>query len=725
VDADALRASLRAAFAGDLAEGVRVLEEGLVALEREPPGPAREGRIREVFRVAHGLKGGARAAGLAGVEAACHAMESLLGEARDAGRALGPEDVSALLAGVDALAGLQRALAEDPRAAVGDAGFREVAARIEGRRGAPAPTSSGPPSAPPAPDPAPAPPAPDPAPAPAPRATPLRLTPERLDALATAGGAFAAFSHEADARAARVDELLSQARRARRRLRAAGPADTTLRDDLAALERGLVALRARLELDARGLERRTRRYAADVRALRLVPWTEATAGLDRTARDLARALGKEVRVEFAGEGLDLDRSVVDALRDPLAQLVRNAVDHGLEPPEARATAGKARHGTISLAARVDGERVLVRVRDDGRGVDPEAVAAEARRRGLPVPADPARLHELLFVPGFSTRAEVTEVSGRGVGLDLVAAAVRAMRGEVTVSSAAGRGTTFELSVPTTLYGLRAVLARDAGQTFALPALDVDRVVRLAPDRVAASEGRPVLLGGAPVPLVPLGHALGLSAGGWRIEERRLALVLAAAGRRAALAVTEVLAERELALEPLSGRLEGLALATSVAALPGGDVAVLLAPRAVVDAALGGPAPEPARPRAAARRPRRVLLADDAATTRALARSILEASGWEVLAAPDGEAAWTLLQQQGADAVVSDVEMPRLDGFGLTRAIRGSPRFARLPVILLTALDHPEDRRRGLEAGADAYLVKSTFDQRALLERLAELVPEEP
>jgi two-component system, chemotaxis family, sensor kinase CheA len=243
--------------------------------------------------------------------------------------------------------------------------------------------------------------------------------------------------------------------------------------------------------------------------------------------------------------------------------------------------------------------------------------------------------------------------------------------------------------------------------------------------VATSGGQPMLLAGEPVPLAPLAPALGLSSEPWRVEDRRMAVLIEASGQRAAFAVDEVLAERELSLEPLSGRLEGLSLASAVAVLPGGDLAVVLASRELVELAHGAQAPSPVPPREAAPIRRRVLLADDAATTRALARSILEASGFEVIPAGDGEQAWSLLQQHGADVVVSDVEMPRMSGFDLTRAIRQSPRFARLPVVLLTALESDADRRRGLDAGADAYLVKATFDQRVLLDTIAELLEEVP
>jgi two-component system chemotaxis sensor kinase CheA len=735
MDADALLAAVREAFAADLGEGVRGLESSLVALERAE-GDERARLLREVFRTAHGLKGAARAAGVGPVERACHAMESLLGAARDRGRPLDRDDFAALLAAVDALGEAQRSLAA--QAEIDEAPFAGVVARLEERVAAgPAVAAAtatelpGEASTPTAtvPTPAPTPPpgaleavAPGEPPARA-RPTSLRLAPERLDALAATGGGLLVAAQAAEGRAARVDDLLAELRRARAALRE-GPRDPGATDGLHRVERGLVALRAQLFAESRSLARRTRRLADEVRRLRLTPWITATAGLDRVARDVGASRGKEVEVAIAGEALELDRGIVDALRDPLAQLVRNAVDHGIEPPEERRRAGKPPQGRIEIAAEVDEERVRVRVRDDGRGIDPAAVLEAARRRGLERPDDAARALDLVFLPGFSTLDEANDVSGRGVGLDVVASAVRAMRGGVSVSSEPGRGTSFELTVPATLYGLRAVLVREGSQTFAIPATDVARVVRLEPGRIRASEGRAVLAGAEPLPVAPLGHALGLAAGPWDAAGRRLALVLDAGGERAAFVVDDVVSERELSLHPLGPRLRGVALASAVAVLPSGELAIVLATHALVDAARGRRvAPAHAPPPPEAPRRRRIVLADDSATTRTLARSILEASGYEVLPAADGEQAWSLLQQHGADLVLTDVEMPRMDGFELARAVRQSGRFARLPVVLLTGLATEADRRRGLEAGADAYLVKSAFDQRELLEIVADLLEE--
>jgi two-component system chemotaxis sensor kinase CheA len=561
---------------------------------------------------------------------------------------------------------------------------------------------------------------------------------ERLDAIWSTGAALLLAARQEDAQASRAEVLARDLRKARLGLAGARPvlthaAETTAgltaraarlalaaEERLRRLERELLALRGQLADEGRAMAQGTRRLAAEIRELRLVPWGEATAGLDRVARDVAQALRKEVEVVVEGAGLEVDQSVVAALRDPLAHLVRNAVDHGLEAPAARAAAGKPPRGLIKLTAQVAGPRVLVQVSDDGGGLDAEALRSAAERRGIPVPEDRARLLELVFLPGFSTRERADEVSGRGVGLDAVASTVRALRGHLRVESEPGRGTAFTLSLPATLHGMRALVARDGGQPFALAATEVERVARVTPDRLRTSDGRPVLVLDAPVPAAPLSHVLGLAAGPWDPAARRLAVVLSMGGRRGALLVEDVLAERELALEPLGEGLASQPFVAGAALLAAGDLALVLRSDELLDALRAAPAAAPQRAAPAARK-RRIVLADDAATTRALARSLLEAAGYEVAVAPDGEAALALLSQNGADLVLSDVEMPRMDGIELTRAVRATPRLAKTPVVLLTGLASEEDRRRGLEAGADAYLVKSSFDQRVLLDTVAELL----
>jgi two-component system chemotaxis sensor kinase CheA len=511
---------------------------------------------------------------------------------------------------------------------------------------------------------------------------------------------------------------------------------------LEALHDELVHLRARLrgtdETMARRLEGRlgqlaraltqdrlTLQQAAGgmdelVRRARTLPFAEACAGLERTARDVARGAGKRVRLEVHGGTLELDRSLLQGLREPLLHLVRNAVAHGVETPGARREAGKEEEGRVSLSAHLHGGRVRVTVEDDGRGLDFEAIRREARARGFEPPEDDARAARFIFLQGLSTARHVTAVSGRGVGLDVVRAQVESLRGTVDVTSQPGLGTRFVLDVPLTLSTLRVLLVKAGGQTFAVEGASVGRLLRLAPTEVREVEGRQVWVAeDALVPLASLGTVLGLPPAPPR--PRPAAIVLTAGPARIVLVVDEVLAEQEVLIRGLGARIRSARHVSGAAVLPDGHLALLLNAASLVRAAEGRPT-SALFPTAAAKRVRkRVVLADDSLTTRTLELSILEAAGFDVEPCADGAEAWERLQRLGADALVSDVEMPRMNGFALTEAVRASPRFARLPVVLVTARASPEDKQRGLEAGANAYLVKSAFDQTNLLEALRRLL----
>jgi len=333
----------------------------------------------------------------------------------------------------------------------------------------------------------------------------------------------------------------------------------------------------------------------------------------------------------------------------------------------------------------------------------------------------------VFEPGVTTRPEVTTTSGRGVGLDIVRSTMTGIRGGVEVTWEPGRGTTFTLRCPPTLATIRALLVGVGSQVLALPSGEVERLVRVTPADVGRAEGRDVLVvAGRPVPLLPLAQVLP------GLPERPIAgatpaVVLRVGERRVAAVVDDLIGEQEVVLRPLRTGTRPLPLVSGAVLLASGRVALVLDPGAVVAVGLGsagraGTAPAAAAAPAAARHV--VLVVDDSITTRTLEQSILEAAGYDVVAAADGADAWKSLQERGADAVVADVDMPRMDGFALCEAIRGSKRFGKLPVVLVTALETPGHRERGLAVGADAYIGKSSFDQRHLLDTLAQLLGED-
>ena len=728
MDRDRLAQALMATFLEELEGHVTALNRDLLAWEKTTsPGRVRE-LLTTLLRTVHSVKGASRAVSLVLVETVCHRLEEVLGTVQP-GRPAHPEVFELGFAVADALDDARQRLARKQELAGSplEALLPRLAAAAQGKSPPAAPAASSAPArraptapAPPTPVPTtPAPTAPAPRPealaeAAGPEALPVRVSAQKLDALLARSGELRVSSLRLEGRAEWAESLREELSALRLRLQ--GPEEAAARrleTRLSQLSRELLADRLALSHAVSGLDE-------EVRRARTLPFAEACEGLERTARDVARSAGKQVRLEMLGGTLELDRSLLQGLREPLLHLVRNAVAHGLETPEERVRAGKPPEGHLLLAARLSGGRVQVSVEDDGRGLDLAAIRARAEAQGWEVPEDAAAVARLIFRQGLSTALQVTSVSGRGVGLDVVRSQVEALRGGVDVSFRPGAGTRFVLDVPLTLSTLRVLLVSAGGQQFALPAESVERLMRLAPTEVREVGGQQVWAApDAMVPLTSLATVLGLTPGA--PLARLPTVVLTSGPLRVALGVDEVLAEQEVLVRGLGPRMRRTRHVSGAAVLPNGKMALLLHPVSLIRTAEGVPVarlfPAPAtRPTR-----QRILLAEDSPTTRALEQSLLEAAGYEVLACSDGAEAWERLQHLGADAVVSDLEMPRMNGFELTEAVRASPRFSRLPVVLVTARARPEDKARGLQVGASAYLVKSAFDQTNLLETLRRLL----
>jgi two-component system chemotaxis sensor kinase CheA len=681
--------------------------------------------IASLLRTVHSVKGASRAVSLVLVETVCHRLEEVLITVQR-GRPASPEVYELGFAVADALDDARQRLGR--KQDLTGSALEELLPRLTAAAQGQAPTAA--PAQPPpvvrtpvplppavAPAQAPAPPAPPaeaPAEASSTEALPVRVSAQKLDALLARSGELRVASLRLEGRTELVEQLREELSSLRSRLQ--GPEEASARRveaRLAQLSRELLGDRLTLTHAVGGLDE-------EVRRARTLPFAEACAGLERTVRDVAHGAGKRARLDIEGGALELDRSLLQSLREPLLHLVRNAVAHGLETPDARRRAGKPEEGRVTLSANISGGRVKVSVEDDGRGLELDAIRARARAQGWEAPEDPAAAARLIFHPGLSTASRVTALSGRGVGLDVVRSQVEALRGSVDVAFRPGAGTRFVLDVPLTLSTLRVLRVTAGGQHFTLPAENVERLLRLAPSEVRDVEGRQVWAAEKElVPLASLASVLGLTPAAPRA---RLATVVLTSGpMRAAFGVDEVLAEQEVLVRGLGPRVRRARHVSGAAVLPDGKMALLLHPASLIRAAEGRPAASFFSTPAASRARQRILLADDSPTTRALEQSLLEAAGYEVLACADGLEAWERLQRTGADVLVSDVEMPRMDGFALTEAVRTSPRFSRLPVVLVTARDRPEDKARGLEVGASAYLVKSAFDQTNLLETLRRLL----
>ncbi|MEO8605603.1 MAG: hybrid sensor histidine kinase/response regulator [bacterium] len=496
--------------------------------------------------------------------------------------------------------------------------------------------------------------------------------------------------------------------------------------NLGRLERDLGRLVVALAEDERALAHATGGLDTEVRRVRMLPFAEACQGLDRLVRDLAHHSGKEVELVISGSGIEIDRAILEGLSDPLIQLVRNAVDHGVESVADRVAAGKPARARIEVSAMLRGAQIEVNVHDDGRGLDMEAIRAKAVKKNLPVSADNGQTAQLIFLPGFSTAALITEVSGRGVGLDVVKSKIEAMRGTVYVLWEMGLGTRFVLTAPLTLTTVRAVILRAGGQTFAIDGTPIQRMVHVRPDEIRSIEGREmVFLGGEPVPVTSLAHTLGIRTQSSAPSGARVpAVVLVAGAHQVAFVVDQLLAEQVVVVKNLGARLKRLRYVSGATMLSDGQVVFILNAADLMRGALASTAVDLAPATFGAegqQAKKRILVTDDSVTSRSMMQTMLDAAGYDVMVTVDGGDAWQVLQERGADLVVSDVEMPRMDGFTLTETIRHSTQFRDLPVVLVTARATDQDKARGLEAGANAYLVKSTFDQQSLLDVVAQLL----
>jgi two-component system chemotaxis sensor kinase CheA len=773
VDRDKLIKRLMTTFLEELQEHVAALNRDLLALEKGPSEGERAERLKTLLRTLHSLKGASRSVNVQPIESACHRVEELLSAARDGQKSLDPSLFPLLFATADAFEEAAMRLREQQDLTASPlATLLPQLQAIAG--GLPRPHAAGsPPRAalaePVTPRVEPPPPPrtlPEPAPTelpsePAAVAATVRIPADKLDGFLARSGELLVAQLRLQARAEELARLGDDLRRLKQEWRVvekalgkrlsameAEPLGTIARengrsdvrplprraqrtlgytgDNLRHLERELDRLLGKLAGDGRVLKQAAEALDDQVRRVRMLPFAEVCQGLERVVRDLACAGGKEVDLVVEGGAVELDRSVLEGLRDPLLHLVRNAVDHGVEPAAERRAAGKRSRARVTVGAVLRGTQVEVTVADDGRGLDLDALRQQARKRNLPVPAEERDLAYLIFLPGLSTARIITDVSGRGVGLDVVKSRVEALHGTVDVSFGSSSGTRFTLAVPLTLTTLRALLVTAAGQTFAFVSTNVEKLIRVDPDRLRSVEGREMLsLGGAPLPVASLAELLGLrGAEPAHAASKPPALVVAAGDKRLAFVVDEFLAAQEIVIKNLGARIRRVRHISGATILPSGRIALVLNAAALVRSALARaprqkvaavPTPQAVEAR------KRILLVDDSLTTRSLEKSILELAGYEVTAAADGVAAWQLLQERGADLVVSDIDMPRMDGLALTQAIRGSSRFRELPVVLVTARESEHDKTRGIEVGADAYLVKSAFDQKNLLETLTQLL----
>lgn len=747
MDTEALKKSLLSKFVEVTQDRLQAIQLGILELEK----PGAERAAEEVARDLHTMKGEARMLGLAAIGQLAHAAEDLLKAQRD-GKVDARGATDHLLHACDAIADL---LEDLDAAKDGNEASQEMAQRLSGASGvelpplrpggakpaggaprrkpqgqsAPLPPQASPSSRPPtrsavAPEPRPSAPEHERAE----RSTQdrsIRVNVDTLDALGLLAGDLLVESARAGLRGEDLQGLFERFSRlgdGLLKLADASHLDETNRRLLARSESDLHLLRDDAFRFVRGhsdglntLHGNLTQLADHVAEARLVPLSSVFEAFPRAVRELANAQGKRIELMVENTNAGVDRSMVADVRDALVHLIRNAVDHGIESPEARSTLGKGEVGHIHLRARADGDLLAVQVEDDGRGIDPERLKQVAVQRRVLTEREAAALSErdameLIFRAGFSTREEVSEVSGRGVGMDVVRRKVEALGGSVAVTSRIGRSTTIALRLPQSLALMRVLLVRLGDDVYGMPAADVEAVARFRPeDRLEVMGTLAVMHRGRPVTMAALGPLLGLN-GGPRFE-RPPCVVVRHGEDRAALVVDGFVDEREVAVKPVGGDfLKGAPFVGGSAALEDGRMAVLLhVPDIMAEVR------KMSRPVTDAQAIRRlkVLLVDDSPIARATESALVRALGHTVEEAQDGEDGWARLQGGSFDLILTDVQMPRLDGFALTRRIKQTPELTRIPVVILSSLASPEDKRRGLDAGADAYLIKGELGVESL------------
>lgn len=468
----------------------------------------------------------------------------------------------------------------------------------------------------------------------------------------------------------------------------------------------------------------------EIHTLRLVPAASLLQTFPRLVRDLARDMGKKVELIIKDNDVKLDKMVLQGLKDPLIHLLRNAIDHGIEAPESRKAQGKSEVGHIRLEIHEEGNQISISIRDDGGGIDVNRVATIALNKNLLQLSERENMSEeellhLIFCPGFTTKEIITDISGRGVGLDVVKENLTNLKGQVSVVTEPLQSTTFYLRVPLTLASERGLIVISGGQSFVIPTDSIERVLLLRADELIEIEAcQAILLNGHPIPLRTLSDILHMEKRTFLSTQRLPVMVLQKGLQVVALLVDEIVGEREIVVKPLHAPLNNIAGIAGGTLAGNGDVIVVLNPQDLVTMTLqkGGHSPitMPGSKAQGGEMPH-ILVVDDSITTRTLEKSILESKGYQVTVAVDGSEAWDFLQKQTYALLITDVVMPIVDGFTLTERVKKTESLQNMPVIIVTSLGSDAEKQRGIDVGADAYIIKNEFESGALLEIVGQLV----
>ncbi|ABN56172.1 MULTISPECIES: hybrid sensor histidine kinase/response regulator [Methanoculleus] len=749
---DVFRARLLETFREEADEYLEAITEGLIALEKAGPTPE---LVERVYRTVHSLKGASRAVNHREIESICQNLETAFSLMKRGEYVPGVDDFDLFHRTVAVIKSLLRGERPDASPTEINGALRAIPGGTgppEGRPGEPGPASrekhtydapggynSGEQGAD--------------------RGT-VRIAAHKLDRLTAGADSLLTTRLFITQRIRELEEMMarfslwqwnhSQAfndlqtirRKAFGEEKAAIPPDLVLplqravefqeynREFVTNLQHDLATHLRSMEFDRSALETSTSEISDLVHDAALLPASTILTPFSAFVREFSRTSGKSVDLTIEGGEIEVDRRILDALKDPIMHLIRNSIDHGIESPEARRARQKSATGSVRIRVFPrSGSRVGIEVADDGAGVDSSAIRRTAVENEVITADEDATLTDseaiwLIFRSGMTTSRIVTDLSGRGLGLAIVEDTVSRLGGEVTVSSTVGRGTAITLTVPVSMATLRGLLVRSERQVYVLPMQQVKQVLRVRPDSLAVSRGRPtILLSGETIEVIRLTDALGIPLSGPPTEEgqpKPLVIIAYGAGQIACI-VDEVIRVQEIVVRPLGSQLTSVRRIDGAVILGDGRLALVLDPLDLIQDAM-----QAERPVSASTLPqeaeRRVMVVEDSVTSRALLQAVLEGAGYQVETAVNGIDAFARLKQHEFDMVVSDVDMPRMNGFTLTEKIRAEGgHLAGIRVVLVTSLDSPEDRERGKAVGADAYIVKKSFEADEFLRIIRRLV----
>jgi two-component system chemotaxis sensor kinase CheA len=756
---------LQAAFQGEAEEHLQVISAGLLELEKQADAERGEEIVASIYREFHSLKGAARAVNASEIEEICQSSETVLSAWKRAATAPAPAqfdplhdainmisrmllvadgkstepprtEITALLSRIAALDGDVQPPPRVPAVAPVESMQRELSKRSS--RKPPAPALQ--PSRPFIPE-------------------TLRISAGKLDALLLQAEELLTLKLTMAQCATDLRQALADLRKWERDCGNLAPELRSFQDSLktsAARSPSAERIIEYLDREQAYLHGLTERITAlvkssdhdhrssagmidslleDAKKLLMLPLVSLLESFPKLVRDLSRDQGKEVDLLIHGGNIEIDRRILAEMKDPLVHLLRNCVDHGIETPTQRLQGGKPPRAKIELtAAELDGNKVEIVIADDGAGMSPDEIRSAAVRHGVISEEDSRKLEVkdallLVFRADVSTSPAVTEISGRGLGLAIVKEKVEKLGGTISLDTALGKGTSFRLVLPLTLATFRGILVQVAGQVLVVPTATVARVVRVnREDRKTVENMETIELDGQAMSFVRMAEALGLDGAAQEQEPASMpAVVLGSAENRIAFGVDGILDEQEVLVKPFAKPLVRVRNIAAATILGSGKAVPILNVSDLLKSATRQDLPRPSRaastePKASVAAVRKsILVVEDSITARMLVKNILESAGYAVKTAVDGLDAITLLRTEPFDAVVSDVEMPRMDGFDLTARVRADKKLSDLPVVLVTARASQEDREHGAEVGADAYIVKSSFDQSNLLEVVRRLV----